>query len=256
MGPDVGLASRRKADIAADPMLVLAGLVLLAAPLSHVALGSPAGGWVIARLSGELLAGIALLVPAFTPWSRPAAALLFAIFAIINLVGALAGREDCGCFGFPVHPLITGAVDAILAAALWRGRVPAAVAAMTTAALAVTVLVLGASPGPDARGLVGQRVAAADEGPDTLIAVTRSDCDHCARVLPMMLLSHGAEVRMPPMRLLDLTGAAASPVIAHLTRPVDHELARLLRGAPAPCVVRIRSGVIEEVEAWPVARAQ
>ena len=256
MAADVGPALTRRADVAADPLLVLAGLVLLAAPLSQVAFGSPAGGWVIARLSAEVLAGIALLVPAFTPWSRPAAALLFAAFALINLVAALAGRGDCGCFGFPVHPLITGALDAVLAAALWRGRVPATVAAMTTAVVVASMLVFGASPETEARGLVGQRIAAADDGPETLVAVTRSDCDHCARVLPMMLLSHGAEVRMPPMRLLDLSGAPASPVIAHLTRPVDPEWARLLQSAPAPCVVRIQAGVIQEVEAWPVARAR
>lgn len=239
-----------------DALPLLAGMVLLTAPLSHLVLGGRADGWALARLIGEVVAGVALLVPALAGWVRPAAALLFAAFAVVNVLAVLAGRSDCGCFAFPVHPLVTGGLDVVLAAALWRGHAPALVAAATAALVVVVALVPGPSSGMSARGLIGQRIAAFDEGSDTLIAVTRSDCADCTRVLPLMLLTHGAAVRMPPMQVLDLSAGAAPAEIAYLTRPADAECARILRGAPAPCVVRIRAGVIEEVEAWPVARAQ
>jgi len=234
------------------PVTVLVSMVLLVASLSHLLPGVAVSGWTIARLGAESLFGVALLIPACAVRLRPAAALLFAAFAGFNLLAALAGRGDCGCFAFPVPPLITAAIDIVLAAALWRGPAPAAVAAAAVAAVAVAVLATsptGAAP----RVLIGQRVATLGDDPNALVVVTRSRCDACARVLPMMLLVHGAAARMPPVRLLDLSEPGTAGALAHLTRPADAESARVLRAAPAPCVVHIHDGVIQEIETWPVS---
>jgi hypothetical protein len=71
----------------------------------------------------ELFVGLLLVGALWLPWAWAAAIVLFASFAGISLLRALAGLESCGCFGaIRVNPWMTLTIDLAILAALWAGR--------------------------------------------------------------------------------------------------------------------------------------
>jgi hypothetical protein len=78
---------------------------------------------LIVGIQLEIAVGFLLVARVWTPWAWGAAVALFASFAGISLLRALAGLESCGCFGaIQVNPWVTFAIDVALIGALWLGR--------------------------------------------------------------------------------------------------------------------------------------
>jgi hypothetical protein len=78
---------------------------------------------LVAGIQLELVIGLLLVGRVWTPWAWGAAVALFASFAGISLLRALAGLESCGCFGaIRVNPWVTLAIDVAILGGLWLGR--------------------------------------------------------------------------------------------------------------------------------------
>jgi hypothetical protein len=99
----------------------LKGYELFAAPPSETSLWT-SRGFRIAVIEAELVLGLWLLSGLWRRGARWAALVAFHVFFIVSLSKALAGEADCGCFGRPVSPRWTAALDLAAILALWRWR--------------------------------------------------------------------------------------------------------------------------------------
>jgi hypothetical protein len=80
---------------------------------------------LVAGIQLELVVGLLLVGRLWAPWVWGAAVTLFASFATISLLRALAGLESCGCFGaVRVNPWVTFTIDIAILGVLLLRRSP------------------------------------------------------------------------------------------------------------------------------------
>jgi hypothetical protein len=102
----------------------------------------------------ELLLGWGLVAGIGPKYLRPAAGILFTLFAVYSMHRAVAGFKQCGCFGaVSVPPWVTAAIDLVAAAgllvlpaeSLLRHSRRARVAPVTAVAIGLPLLWMGPS---------------------------------------------------------------------------------------------------------------
>jgi len=270
--------------------VVCGGLLIVAASLkvlypAAVGLTGATGGtfaWYAATISIviELLLGWGLVAGIGPKYLRPAAGILFMLFAVYSMHRAVAGFKQCGCFGaVSVPPWVTAAIDLVAAAgllvlpaeSLLRHSRRARVAAVTAVAISLPVLWMGLSwVNSASRGGVaawtsgGMKILSPNEwvgkafpiassiAPATNIAdgawdvlMFHHDCPKCQEVVPVQR-EHAAANPSTRLLLLEVPPCGPPPTV-----PPNVMVAKLNERqswfVSAPVMIRVKNGVVTSV---------
>jgi len=271
-------------DVACGGLLIAAASLKVLYPAAASLTGATGGTfpWYAASILIviELLLGWGLVVGIGPKYLRPAAGILFTLFAVYSMHLAVAGFKQCGCFGaVSVPPWITAAIDLVAAVgllvppaeSLLRHSRRARVAAVTAVAISLPVLWMGLSwVNSASRGGVaawtsgGMKILSPDEwvgkafpiassiAPATNIAEGAWDvlmfhhsCPKCQEVVPVQR-EHAAANPSTRLLLLEVPPCGPPPTVSpNVTVAKLNE--RQSWFVSAPVMIRVENGVVTSV---------
>jgi hypothetical protein len=269
-------------DVSCGGLLIAAASLKVLYPAAADLTGATGGTfpWYAATISIviELLLGWGLVAGIGPKYLRPAAGILFTLFAVYSMHRAVAGFKQCGCFGaVSVPPWVTAAIDLVAAAgllpaeSLLRHSRRARVAAVTAVAIGLPLLWMGMS-WVDQLGRGGASSGASENmtilSPDDWVGkdfpITSSidpateitkdswdvlmfhhDCPKCQEVVPVQRAHAAAN---PSTRLLLLEVPPCGPAPEDSPNVTVAKLnERQSWFVSAPVMIRVENGVVTSV---------
>lgn len=271
-------------DVACGGLLIAAASLKVLYPAAAGLTGATGGTfpWYAATISIviELLLGWGLVAGIGPKYLRPAAGILFTLFAVYSMHRAVAGFKQCGCFGaVSVPPWVTAAIDLVAAVgllvlpaeSLLRHSRRARVAAVTAVAISLPVLWMGlswvnsASRGGVAAWTSGSmKILSPDEwvgkafpiassiAPATNIAEGAWDvlmfhhsCPKCQEVVPVQR-AHAAANPSTRLLLLEVPPCGPPPTVSPnvTVAKLDDSQSWFVS---APVMIRVKNGVVTSV---------